>query len=222
MTSQGPPGWSPGTPGRSAQRQGERWRANRERRVRERHPVLGGLFLALQAPPVHERNWKAGGTAEAELAQALTKRCGERVDWLYDRRIPRRRANIDILAFAPSGVWVIDAKSYRGKVHIANPVRGKSKLVINGRDRSKLIDTLDWQVELVGAAVGALDPTVPVHGALCFDGRADLPLIRTLRLRGYPMDYPRRLAKRLCASGPLSRERLSRVRARLAAEFPEA
>lgn len=92
MTSQGPPGWSPGTPGASARREGERRRANRERRVRERHPLLGGFILALREAPVHERNWSTGGKAEAELAEALTRRCGKRVSWLYDRRIPRSRA----------------------------------------------------------------------------------------------------------------------------------
>lgn len=65
MASVGPPGWSEGTPGASARREAERRRANRERRVRERHPLLGGVILALQKAPQHERNWGAGGKAKS-------------------------------------------------------------------------------------------------------------------------------------------------------------
>lgn len=222
MASVGPPGWSEGTPGASARREAERRRANRERRVRERHPLLGGVILALQKAPQHERNWGAGGKSEERMAESLARKCGERVTWLYDRRIQRSRANIDMLAFAPSGVWVIDAKDYKGEVRIVRPRSGRPKLVIDGWNRSKLIDTLDWQVGLVREAVGALDPTVPVHGALCFGVRAELPLLRTLEVRGYLMGYPRPLARRLRAKGPLSTAYLERVRQRLAVEFPEA
>lgn len=223
MSSQAPPGWESGTPGASARREAERRRANRERRVRERYPRIGGLILAFQGTPTHERNWHRGAEREARLAGLLRRRCGDSVSWLYDRRIPRSRANIDMLAFAPNGVWVVDAKSYKGKVGVAKPLFGKAKLVINGRDRSKLIDTLEWQVGLVQAAVGALDPTVPVHGALCFDERADgLPWFRAREFRGYPIGHPRGIAKRVRSRGTISAERMSRVRVRLAAEFPEA
>ena len=189
--------------------------------MRERHPVLGRVILALQKEPQHERAWHIGGEGEARVARSLAEKCGEEVAWLYDRRIPRSRANIDMLAFAPSGVWVIDAKSYAGKVRVANPVFGKAKLLIGGRDQSKLIDSLSRQVELVRNAVAAVDPTVPVHGALCFDRRTDLPLLRTLRFRGYPLAYPRWLARQL-RRGPLTTAYLERVRQRLAVEFPEA
>jgi hypothetical protein len=51
-------------------------------------------------------------------------------------------ANIDHIAVAPSGVYVIDCKRYKGKMEVAEPLFGEAKLKINGRDRTKLIDGL--------------------------------------------------------------------------------
>ena len=68
---------------------------------------------------------------------------------LHDRRMPRGRGNIDHLAVAPTGVCVTDAKAHKGKVRIARPVFGLEKLLINSRDRTRLLDGLDRQVEAV-------------------------------------------------------------------------
>ena len=62
---------------------------------------------------------------------------------LHDRRIPGTRANLDHLVVAPSGIWVVDAKRYEGKVAIAKPLLGEAKLTIGGRDKSTLVDGLD-------------------------------------------------------------------------------
>jgi hypothetical protein len=113
-----PSDFDPGTPGASARREGERRRANRERRVRERHPRLGLLRLALQ----EERAWENGAVGEEQVAASLARRCPE-VLVLHDRRLPGRRANIDHLAIAPSGAFVIDAKRYKGKIEVRKPVR---------------------------------------------------------------------------------------------------
>ncbi len=54
---------------------------------------------------------------------------------LHDRRIPGSRANIDHIAIATSGVWVIDAKRYKGKVQVSRPLFGQPKLTIAGATR---------------------------------------------------------------------------------------
>lgn len=229
--SQGLPDWTKeppalhtpaGTPGASARREGERRRAARERRLRERWGPLGGLAVALSKQPQHERSWEIGARGEQTIARSLQRRCGESVSWLFDRRIPGRRTNIDLIAFAPSGVWVIDAKDYTGKVRVTNPLFGKPKLLIRGRDKTGLIDGLERQVKAVHEATQLIDPAIEVHGALCFHGRTELPLLRTLRFRGYPLFYPRRLAAYLRKSGPFTRVQLEELRARLAVKFPEA
>lgn len=105
----GTPKFDTGTAGAGARREYERRRARRETRTRERHPLLAGLILALQAPPRSETAWAVGAAGEEELAASLARRCPQAIV-LHDRRMPRGRANIDHIAVAPSGVWVIDAK----------------------------------------------------------------------------------------------------------------
>jgi hypothetical protein len=209
----------PGVPGASARREYERRRAARERRTRERHPRLGGLLLALRDPPQHETAWARGAAAEERIGRRLAELCSERVLLLHDRRIPGTRANIDHLAIGPTGVWVIDTKRYAGKVWVEEPLFGRPKLRIAGRDRSKLIDGLEWQTEQASAAVRISDPEMPVHGALCFVD-ADLPLLRTLRFRGYPLLYPKGLAKRIEARGAVTDDRIHGAFAALRAAFP--
>ena len=36
---------------------------------------------------------------------------------LHDRRIPGSKANIDHIAITAAGIWVIDAKRYKGDVY---------------------------------------------------------------------------------------------------------
>ena len=207
-----------GLAGASARREGERRRRNREQRTRERWGPLSGPILRLQGQPAHERAWGSGADGELAVAQGLAKRCPPPVLFLHDRRMPRSRANVDHIAIAPTGVWVIDAKNHKGKVEVRTPLFGKAKLCINGSDRSTLVDGLAKQVAAVKDVVA---DGVPVHGTLCFV-RADLPLLRTLKFRGHPLLYRKRLAKKLNARGPLHPERIRQIAARLADQLPPA
>jgi nuclease-like protein len=44
----------------------------------------------------------------------------------------------DHLAVGPSGVFVIDAKRYKGKIEVRNPFFGDPSLFIAGRNKTKL------------------------------------------------------------------------------------
>jgi hypothetical protein len=213
------PEFDHGTPGASARREGERRRANRERRTREQHPLIGGFLLAIQEQPRHESVWARGAGGEELVAQRLTKHLDSGVELLSDRRIPRSRANIDFIAVASSGVWVIDAKRYKGKVSISKPLFGEARLIIGGRNQTKLIAGLARQVAVVEAAMPAIAPGVPVRGALCF-ADADLPTFGKLSFSGYSLLYPKALAKRINAEGPVTAEGVREVAARLAQQFP--
>lgn len=140
--------------------------------------------------------------------------------------MPRSRANIDHLAIAPSGVHVIDAKRYKGKVEVVKPFFGEAKLIIRGRDKTKLVDGLERQAEAVEATVGTVAPGVPVAACFCFLNPAGqssgIPLLRTLSIREHSLLYPRRLAKRLNEPGDLSSQRIRTVAAALAQHFPSA
>jgi hypothetical protein len=107
------------------------------------------------------------------------------------------------------------------QVAVSRPLFGQPKLIINGLDRTKLIDGLAKQVVLVEAMAAELAPGVAVRGALCFVD-ADLPLLRTLTLGGYPLLYPKALAKRISAEGPLTAADVHAVAAGLARRLPSA
>jgi hypothetical protein len=211
-----------GTPGASGRREHERRRANRESRVRERHPRIGNLLLKFQEAPRHERAWATGADGEEEMAESLARRCPQTIV-LHDRRLPGTRANIDHLAVAPSGVYVIDAKRYKGKVEVRKPFFGEPKLMIRGRDRTKLARGLSRQVDAVRKAIGAAAPPVDVHGCLCFvGGDAEMPLLRKLSFDGYPLLYPKRLARWLNRPGELGTEEMRALAETLARALPPA
>jgi hypothetical protein len=113
---------------------------------------------------------------------------------LHDRRIPGSKANIDHIAITPGGIWVIDAKRYKGRPELkieGGILRPRvEKLLVGRRACTKLVDGVLKQVEVVRHLVG----DVPVTGALCFV-EADWPLIRgAFSTRGVHVLWPKRLA----------------------------
>lgn len=216
-----------GTPGGSARREHERRRQKREAETRERHPRLGGLMLELQSAPASEVAWDTGAAGEEALAAHLAKTCPAAIV-LHDRRMPRSRANIDHFAVAPSGVFVIDAKRYKGKIEVRKPFFGDPRLIIGGRDKTKLVEGLARQREAVLAAFARTVPEMPVHACFCFvnpagqAGGSELPRLRTLSIDGFPLFSPRKLSKRLNASGALTPRSRQEVAEMLAAAFPAA
>lgn len=210
-----------GTAGASARREHERRRANREKRVREKHPRIGRGLLALSGDPTHENVWARGAGGEERVANVLAKHLADDVIVLHDRRIPGSRSNIDHIAVARSGVWVIDSKRYKGKVAVSKPLFGKAKLTIAGRDKTKLVEGLAKQVSVVETVMTELAPGFPVRGALCFV-EADLPVVGNLSFDGFALLYPKRLAKRINANGPISGEGVHELARALAGRFPAA
>src|ERR1700755_2722226 len=142
--------------------------------------------------------------------------------------MPKSRANIDHIAVAPSGVFVIDAKRYKGKIEVRKPWFGDAKLVIAGRDKTKLLEGLKRQVEAVKARLAIIEQDVPVAGCFCFinpegqAGGSGIPLLRTLEIDGFPLFYPRRLSKRLNQPGPLDGEQIEVLAEALVELFPAA
>lgn len=195
------PDFDPGTPGASARREGERRKSS--------------------------RSWETGAAGEEVLAASLARRCPD-VVVLHDRRMPSSRANIDHLAIAPSGVHVIDAKRYRGKIEVRKPLFGKPKLIIAGRGQAKLVESLARQVDAVRATLAEIAPDTPVHGCFCFINPAgplaasDLPWLRTLSIDGYALFYPRKLAKSLNRPGPLDEAKATRIAHELTTRFQAA
>jgi hypothetical protein len=146
--------------GRSAVREYERRRAERKQRARARLGPLGQALARLIGDPQSIRAWKQGADAEVRVARQLARHLsGRHVVLLHDRRIPGRgRANIDHIAIGRGGITVIDTKSARGRLRIEK--RGgflsprRELLLINGRDRTDLVDGLERQLAAVCAGHG--------------------------------------------------------------------
>jgi hypothetical protein len=106
-------------------------------------------------------------------------------------------------------------------VAVTRPLFGQGKLLIGGRDSSKLVEGLAKQVALVRAALAEIAPDVPIRGALCFVD-SELPMLGTLRFKGYPILRAKPLAKQINAAGPLSADEARTLLVALAARFPSA
>jgi hypothetical protein len=211
-----------GDAGRSARREYERRRDRREERIRAAHPKLGGLILALSDDPQSTRAWQQGAVGEAMMAERLaTLPVAFRT--LHDRRIPGTRANIDHIAVGPSGVWIIDAKRYKGKRPQLRTEGGLIRprvdsLRIGGRDGSTLVRGIESQIERVALFV----EDVPVKGVLCFL-EADWPLIGgSFTVDGIIVTWPRELIKRMSAADAHPGIDVEAVHSRLAQAFPVA
>ena len=205
-----------GTAGASARREFERRRSAREARIRTTHPRLGGLILALSDDPQSTTAWNTGALGEERLGRGLDNLADETVWLLHDRRLPRSRANIDHLAVTRSGIYVIDAKKYRGRPNLkvdGGLLRPRvERLLVGSRDCTKLLDGVHKQVAVVR---DLLEPDVPVHGVLCFV-EADWPLLGgSFVTHDVHVVWPKKLYSMLKSDGPLTLETIRQVHSTL-------
>jgi hypothetical protein len=214
-----------GTPGASARREYKRRRSRREDRIRTNHPQLGGLILALSGDAQSTRAWEVGAAGEEKLGQRLESLVSPTLRLLHDRRIPGTLANIDHVVVCASGVWVIDAKRYKGRPQLK--VEGGifrprvERLLVRGRDRSTLVDGVLKQAALVRGAMDGYPP-IPVRPVLCFL-EADWPLLGgSFATRGVDVIWPRKLTARLGEPGPLGSAAVQDIHIHLAERFPPA
>jgi hypothetical protein len=160
-----------GVAGASARAENERRSRRREERVRSRFPRLGGLVLAVTDDPQTTKAWATGADGEERVGASLDRLTTSGAVVLHDRQMPGSRANIDHIVVAPSGVWVVDAKRYRGKVERRDHgrlFRPDLRLHVGGRDCSKLVAGMAKQVAAVRRALD--DEGIAVHPVLCFTG----------------------------------------------------
>jgi hypothetical protein len=212
-----------GTPGASARREFDRRQSKREERIRSKHPKLGGLILALSDDPQSTKSWDVGAVGEERVGTRLNELASESLLVLHDRRIPGSRANIDHIAVAATGVYVIDPKRYTGRPSLkieGGLLRPRvEKLLVGSRDCTKLVQGVLKQVDVVRGIVG---DEVPVRGVLCFVD-ADWPLLGgSFTTRDVESLWPRKLYPKLQADGPLTVDAIANLHRRLAIELPPA
>jgi hypothetical protein len=189
--------------GSSARREYDRRKARYERSVREQHPIVGGARLKLRDEPQSVQAWSRGAEGEVRLGERLDRLASDEIHVLHDRRIPGTRANIDHLVVAPSGVYVVDAKRYRGAIrsrNVGSAFQPDVRLDVNDRDRTKLVISIGRQTEQVRRVLPGATPILPV---LCFV-LSDWGLLQwPFTVDGILVTWPRNLAKRIRPTGPL-------------------
>jgi Nuclease-related domain len=221
-----PAGWSstkPDVAGHSAQKEFEKraakelvkkqevvardaaWRIE----IRERRPLLGRLVTAVtpkpQIGPLSQSTtaWDKGAAGERRVAEILEALHG--IEVLHDRLIPRKgAANIDHIAVAAAGIFVIDAKKYDGTLEVRDKgtrFRTDDRLYVAGRDRTKLTDGVIGQVEAVRTVLGEEWNAIPVYGVLCFIG-CDWTKLKPKFLNGVTVTWPKGLPEHVMKPGP--------------------
>ena len=173
--------------------------------------------LDLIRRPQHIDAWRSGAAGERAVGKMLEGLRGKGVIAIHDRRVPSRRTNIDHIAVAPTGVFVVDTKNVAGKV-----AASRSGLRVAGRRQDKMLDGVAGQVTVVQ---GVLDQAgaapVAVRGVLCFT-RADLPWIRP-QPRGISLFHPRGLRRALTKGDVvLTRAQMNAAATLLATKLPPA
>lgn len=200
------------------------WRRRHDaykRRMDARWGRFAGVAGLLLGEPRSTTAWARGAAGERRVAAALDPALAGHGWLLNDRQMPGAGGNIDHVAVAQSGVWVVDAKNYRGRVQRRQRSSWFSadvRLVVAGHDRTAALDAVARQVAAVASVLD--DPEVPLHAALCIVG-AEWPwFARRFELREVLVTGPRQLARAVTATGPLGPGRVAAVHATLARCLP--
>lgn len=215
----------PGEAGGSAAREWRRRHDRREQAIRSRYGRLSGVVLALSDDPHSTAAWANGANGERALGKLLDPLRDEGLAVLHDRRIPRSKANIDHLVVAPWGVFVVDAKNYKGRVETRD--RGgffstDYRLYVGGRDKTALVAGMTKQAQAVRAALDDEDASLQICRTICFVD-ADWSLFaRPIEIEGVHVLWPRALGKLIRTEGSLSPDEIARIAGKLALALPAA
>ena len=217
------PAAPPAAAGGSAQAQHDRLHARREATLEARWGRFAGVAKFFSDDPQSTKAWAKGAEGERRLARHLEHELGDRAVLLHDRRY--RKWNIDHLVLASTGVWVIDAKAYAGRVEYRN--RGgwlgsaDYRIYVDGRDKTKLAGGLEWQVTAVRGALG--DMEVPIQPALCFVNRENWGIRpKPFRHQGVLVTPAQKLVEIIGAPGDLDPEQVEAVARRLSERMKPA
>jgi hypothetical protein len=215
-----------GIAGAGPQREYERRAAKHEARLDQKWGRFAGIAKALSGEPGSTTAWRKGADGERRLAAHLQRELGDSAILLHSRRVPKTRGDIDHLLVTPSGVWIVDAKNYTGRVEVRDLGGWRSvdrRLFVNGRDRTKLVAGLEWQTAAVRAA---LDPMgfgeAPIHATLLFTDSEWGWFAKPIEIHGVRILWANKLCELASAPGPLNQSAMRAVASQLSAKLPAA
>jgi hypothetical protein len=210
-----------GTPGGSARVEYERRHRKRAEQLEQKWGSFAGVAKFLTDDPQTTKAWAAGADGEEHLVSHLERVLGDRAVVLADRKLPGTRGNIDILAIAASGVWVIDAKNYTGKVEqrdVGGWRKTDLRLYVGGRNHTKAAVGLGWQVLAVSTALE--ETAIPILPVLCFTNSHWGLFAKPFRQDGVVVTWAKKLCEMIASDGPLDSGEAARVATLLARKLP--
>lgn len=149
-----------------------------------------------------------GSDGERRMAVDLERELAGEAIVLHGRQITGTRGDIDHLVIAPSGVWVVDAKNYSGKVERRDVGTWRMvdhRLFVNGRDRTKLVDGMNRQrAAIQKALLSAGFDQIPVHPTLLFTNSEWPWFARPIEIRGVQVMWATKLCELVRQPGPLA------------------
>ena len=93
--------------------------------------------------------------------------------------------------------------------------------MVGGRNQSKLLTGLDWQVAAVRAALAPIGfGEAPVQTALCFIGSEWPMFAKPLQIDGVTVTWPTKLLEVVRAAGPLDTTTIDSLARHLSANLP--
>jgi hypothetical protein len=202
-----------GIAGASARAEYERRSAYGGDAISAQYPRLGAMLRRVAGEPQHVEAWLKGSVGEERLGLVLDRIPHAWV--LHDRAVPDSKANIDHILIVPSGVFVIDAKRYKGKI-----AWSAGQLRVNGRDQTRLGEGIIRQVTMIEQALRP-EPAVRVVGVLCFV-QGSFESSPPFRAGGVVVHSPRTLRDALERPGSYSFDDRQRLAGRLSEAFPPA
>lgn len=126
----------------------------------------------LMAIPAEIGDWRTGAHGEDRTARALSELEAEGFVVLHDRRKPGSSANIHHLIVGPTGVFVVETKSYSGPLSIQG-----DDVYVGGRRRTDIVHEARSEAEIVQAVLAIAGGHLSVTPILCIH-RAELPLLK--------------------------------------------
>lgn len=162
-----------GTPGGSAKAQAERRIEKRKERITNAFPRAGKFILAVTDDPQSTKAWETGARGEIGAGRKLEKLASKyHFKVLHDRLIPNSKANIDHIAITRSGVFVIDAKNYKGTIRVEDSSgifsKPDPKLWVGRRNCMPLVYGVKKQLDVVKRILNSATIEMSVTGVLAF------------------------------------------------------
>lgn len=175
--------------------------------------------------PISPRKWVQRAEGDRRSRARLEFLGAEGVVVLNDRRVPGSRTSIRCIAISSAGVFVVDAKNYKGLVHTMRPGPvwhlGPSELHVGRRNCTASVENLVRQADAVRTALedSGWGSEVPVHPMLCLT-RAEWGFASAVEIGDVCVGWPRLVAGRVQAPGVMDSPAVQEVSEMISSQLP--